>query len=351
MLNARDVVFTEELRKAVPWRVRRLWNDLKPSGRCDLDLRDIVVSRGPGDNSSWKGKGTIALKQAGFTAGTALTDVVGTLNGEAACEGQFQFDVNLKLQQARVDGRLLTDATARMVRPADSAVLRIENILSKFYSGDLLGEVEVDYAKRLPTYGVTLTARGVSLQDFLNAKRRPDEPELKLKGRIEGTLALTGQIGNPASRQGSGSVLISDAQIIKMPMILSILQLINFTADSNAFHDALLDFMVDGDDVILERIDLRGKSLSMVGAGRVQATSTAMHLILLVGSPLRLPRVQVLSELLEGVARELIEVHVQGTLEQPTFRADIVRSLRKSIEAMTAVRVERGSPKRRGGKE
>ncbi len=58
---------------------------------------------------------------------------------------------------------------------------------------------------------------------------------------------------------------------------------------------------------------------------------------------LRLPRLAVLSELVEGVARELMEVHVGGTLQAPQFRADIVRSVRKALEAISAARQPPGT--------
>ena len=59
---------------------------------------------------------------------------------------------------------------------------------------------------------------------------------------------------------------------------------------------------------------------------------------LLVGSPLKLPRIEVLSELVEGVARELLEIRVEGTLEKPQFRAEMVKSVRKALEAVLSAR-------------
>jgi hypothetical protein len=63
-----------------------------------------------------------------------------------------------------------------------------------------------------------------------------------------------------------------------------------------------------------------------------------MDLTLLVGSPLRLPRIEVLSELMEGFARELVEVHVEGTLGKPRFHAEIVRSIKKTLETILNAR-------------
>lgn len=343
-LRARNVPFSEELRRAVPWRMRRLWNDMRPTGTCDLDLKNIVVVSGPGDHDEWKGEGGIKLHDVAFEAGSRFSGLNGTLSGIAGYDRQFYFDVDARLSRAEGDDRLLTAVRARMKRPATTSIVTISDVVSRFYEGDLVGELKLDYSRKMPTYSISLTAQNVSLQQFLNAQRKTDEKPVELRGLLNGTLALFGQIGNPTSRQGSGNVVIHDAQMFKVPFLLSILQIVHLSADSNAFTDATLEFLVDGDEVIFENIDLRGKALSMVGAGRVRISDTAMHLILLVGSPLKLPRVAVLSELLEGVARELMEVHVEGTLDKPELKAKLVRGLTSSIEAMTALRSRAVSP-------
>lgn len=341
-LEAQNVQFTEPLRQAMPWRLKRMWGEMRPTGACDLQLRDIRVFRAPDDRRKWELSGRVAFRGMGMSAGPVFSGVDGTLEGTIGFDGQFHADTALNLKQAYVDGRLVGDARAIVRRLPGSSAVTIEDVLATFYEGRLLGEIEVDYATRPPTFGLTIAARDVSLEGFVNADRAPDAKPIQAKGRIEGTLSLTGRFGRPESRQGSGSVVIQEAQMLKLPMILSIMRIVHMAIDDdNAFHDALFDFIVDGDDVILERIDLRGKAISMVGAGRVQASSTAMHLVLLVGSPLKLPKVLILSELVEGVARELMEVHVEGTLDSPLFRAEIARSIRQTVEAMTQVRVRR----------
>lgn len=344
-LKARDLEFTEKLRKAVPWRLRRMWNDMSPTGECDLDLRDIRVVSPPRGKKIWQATGRVDLREAGLSAGPEFTEVQAGLEGTVGSDEGLYLDARLDVGQTRVDGRLVTEGRADLHKSADSDVLQIRNILGTVYGGALLGEIDVDYAARPPSFGLSLTARNISLGEFLDAGRDEGSAPLRIKGRMQGTLALTGPFGNPAGRQGSGSVVIQDAEMLKLPLVLSILRIVHLAIDDdNAFHDALLDFIVNGDEVVLERIDLRGKAVSMVGAGRVRASDYAMHLVLLVGSPLRLPRVAVLSELVEGVARELMEVHVEGTLSQPVFRADLVRSIRKTLEAITSVQTEPSSP-------
>ena len=117
------------------------------------------------------------------------------------------------------------------------------------------------------------------------------------------TINPAGELGDVRSRRGGGTILIREAQMLKVPLMLAILQVVHLAIDDdNAFHDAMFDFIVDGDELILERIDLRGKALSMVGAGTVQISAQLLDLVLLVGSPLQLPRLEILSEFMESMA-------------------------------------------------
>lgn len=340
-LHASDLQFTQELRDAMPWRLKRLWNDVQPTGACDLSLKDIHVTTGADGERKWQLQGRVDFHQAGLSVGPVFSDVDGSLDGWLGYNGQYYGLTELNLDQARIDGRLITNTRAKVERLLDSSTLRVREILGTLYEGSFMGELDVDYAAKPPRFGLGLTARNVSLAGFLNATRASSEKPIRAQGRIEGTLALSGQFNRPKSRQGTGSIVIHEAQVLKLPMILGIMQIVHMAVnDDNAFHDALLDFVVDEDDLILERIDLRGKAISMVGAGRVHTSTSVMHLVLLVGSPLNLPKVAVLSELVEGVARELMEVHVEGTLNNPLFRAEVARSVRKTVETMTSVRVE-----------
>ncbi|MHC4795853.1 MAG: hypothetical protein ACYTF1_04330 [Planctomycetota bacterium] len=338
-VEATDLRFTEALRQAVPWRLRRMWNDVKPQGSADLSLKKLAFSIQPGKVTCWDFEGRVNLKDLSINIGAELSDIRGRLDLAGSVGSQFSCQGDLALPQIRVDRRLVTEVSARISRPPDDPVFRLEDIVGRFYEGTIAGKVEVDYSSATPVYGVSLAAGDVSLAEFLNAKRRPEEKPVKLKGLVNGSLDLAGKFGIPQSRRGGGAIVIRESQMFKVPLLLAILQVVHFAIDdNNAFHDGTLAFMVDGDELILNEIDLRGRSFSMIGAGRVKTADQALDLTLLIGSPLRLPKVQVLTELLEGVARELVEVHVEGTLDKPVFRAEIVRSLKKTIEAILNAR-------------
>jgi len=338
-VDAGNVGFSEPLRQAVPWRLRRLWNDIKPRGRANLRFKKLTLTLRPGEPARWTFDAVAELNGVSLTLGTELTEITGRLRASGEVGEKFAFAGELDWPRAKVDGRLVTGLTAGFSRPPGSSRLSVEDIVGEFCQGTIIGRMEFDETPGGSRYGLTLTARDVSLGALLNAKLQPGEEPVKLEGVVMGNLALTGRSGDFASRRGGGTVLIHDAQMLKVPFLLAMMQVIHLAiGDDNAFHDARLTFIVDGDELIFEEIDLRGKALSMVGAGRVKTATQEMDLTLLVGSPLRLPRIEVLSELMEGFARELVEVRVEGTFGKPSFRAEIVRSIKKTLETILNAR-------------
>jgi hypothetical protein len=48
--------------------------------------------------------------------------------------------------------------------------------------------------------------------------------------------------------------------------------------------------------------------------------------------------VEILSDLMEGVARELMQVRLEGPVDDPQIRAEIVRSVRATLESILNLR-------------
>jgi hypothetical protein len=337
--SVEDLAFSGALRKALPWRLQKMWDDIQPEGTVSLSIEELGFDMPSGKPANWRFAGRAGLDALGLSAGSRLTDMHGELIAHGSFGPTLSLVGGLALERVRIDGRLMTDVTAYLSRPPDTPVLRVSDLVGQFCGGTLIGQAEVDYAPDVPKYGLSLSTRDVSLDRFLNDDRGPDHKPVRIKGQVEANLTLAGQLGVTDSRQGGGSIVIREAQMLKVPLMLKIMQVVHLAiGDDNAFQDGMFSFIVEGDEVLLTEIDLRGKAFSMVGAGRVRISNGIMHLVLLVGSPLRLPRIAVLSELLEGVARELMEVHVEGTLEHPTYRAELVRSVKSTLERILNIR-------------
>jgi hypothetical protein len=336
-LEADHLQFTEDLRQAVPWRIRRQWNEVSPSGEMDVKFERLAFTTG-GESTDWQFRGQARFRDVGMRVGPALTEITGTLDASGQVGRQLAINGRLALDRGRVDGRLVTRATATLVRAPSESVFKLENLFGQFYGGAIAGWADVNYGLPKPAYRVSLSIRDMSLEQFLNGQLQPGQQPLHAQGLVAGTLNVSGQSDDLASRRGGGNLIIREAQMFKIPMMLKILQVVNLQSDDNAFHDATASFSLVGPHVILDEIDLRGKSLSMVGAGSIYTPTDTLDLSLLIGGPVHLPRLQVLTEFLEGVARELMQVRVSGTVREPKFRAEVVHSLRSAVETILNAR-------------
>jgi hypothetical protein len=59
-----------------------------------------------------------------------------------------------------------------------------------------------------------------------------------------------------------------------------------------------------------------------------------LDLVFLSGPPRKLPRLGSLTELLEGIAREVAQIHVAGTLQKPRMRTVPLRRLDRLLRDM-----------------
>ncbi len=105
------------------------------------------------------------------------------------------------------------------------------------------------------------------------------------------------------------------------------------TPDENVFHDGRVKFYLSGDTLTFQKIDLQGKAVSLVGGGKMDMRTRAMDVTLLAGSPVRL-RVPLLTEILEGASREIMEIRVTGTLGEPTIRPQPLKSLKAALKTL-----------------
>ena len=104
--------------------------------------------------------------------------------------------------------------------------------------------------------------------------------------------------------------------------------------NDDALHEFETEFFVVGNRLNLTDIALRGGSLTLVGEGSMSLPDQAvdLHLVNIGGrSWARLP---VIADLVEGAAREFVELHVTGPVSRPTVRAQPLRGLSDELKKL-----------------
>ena len=93
----------------------------------------------------------------------------------------------------------------------------------------------------------------------------------ELSGDGYGFLRLKGNANELHSYNGDGSLHLKNAKIHQLPVILSLLKILNIKElNRTAFDTSNVDFSIDGNNVKLDRIELIGDAISLIGNGYLE---------------------------------------------------------------------------------
>jgi hypothetical protein len=191
-------------------------------------------------------------------------------------------------------------------------------------------------------YAFNVSADGVEFARLMKEGFRIEQPVEG--GRLRGTVALRSQGGEDADLAASGYVHVTDAALYELPAVVRMLNLLRLGPDDRtAFQEARVWFFVRGGRIVLEDIRLMGKALNLYGAGLVGKDGD-LALTFMPGQRDDSPLVPALSELWEGLRKEVVTVEVTGTLAEPDVqlrtRSTLTAPLRDLVETV------RESPRR-----
>ncbi|MFH0983559.1 MAG: hypothetical protein V2A79_18750 [Planctomycetota bacterium] len=346
-LSGAHVVLDEDLRLAVPWRWRRTWNKIMPTGALDLELKTLRYHRTHDASSAdWDFEGRLVLDGVGLEAGVRATDLVGTLQGsgnvsEAAgglsVSGAFALD-SLSLNDRRVE-----NVRGRLEHSAANGVLELADLSGALYGGLILADVHVAFEPGATRYDVTATMQDVDLREFLRAGKGTDTRYDAVAGIMDAHLFMTGSAGDPESRLGGGKVHIRNGNLYRLPLLLAILNVLHRgTPQEPAFQEMSAEFLITGKCVEIEDIIFQGPTLALVGSGTITPATGTVALTLVAVTPHRWVEVPVITEFFEAASRELVEIDVTGPLSGPVIRAKPLRG----VEAAFQTLFEKKKPKK-----
>ena len=361
-LSVTDMPFNEQLRQALPWRFRRSWNNLRPAGRFDLALHHLGIRRPvSGGPTEWDFAGALTLHEAGFDLGARVRNVSGTLLLDGASSGtsagsDLSVSGSVRLDHLDLNDHRVTQLTGRIANLPSNRKFVLGDLRGETYGGSVVGEVEVNYATQPAEYSCAATLAGLDLEALSRspagtqpgqadagspgddqdhsasasamASRSAQAPTTAPSGRTDAHLYLTGAIGEPARTRGGGRVRIEDARLFRLPLMLSILDAVDQLGPArSAQQTATAEFFLLGRNIELHDVLIQDPTLALIGGGRIERDPTALDLRLVAVSPNRRLTVPLLTEFLEGTARELIEIRVKGAWAEPTVTARPLRSI------------------------
>ncbi len=141
-----------------------------------------------------------------------------------------------------------------------------------------------------------------------------------LSGRLFALADVSGTAQGKHTWRGRGQVRLRDAAVYQLPLMIRLLSILSVKPpDRTAFTSSDVDFEIEGDDLMLTRIDFSGDAISLKGKGRISAQRQIdLKFYPLVGREER--QWPLLGPLLGQSGREFLLIEVTGTLDRPDVK-------------------------------
>jgi len=341
-IHTEGLRFEGPLRNALPGPLKKAFAVIRPAGRVDLDLRRLAyrVDEDGMGHAEWDG--TVVLDEVAADPGVQIAGVVGTADLLGRWDaGQVTLDGNLRIQQGEVAGKNIQGTHMRVRKMADAKAVVLESIEGECYGGRMEGfaAIGVEPGGR---YALNLAVTGV---DFERLLRDGFRLEHNISGgRLEGTLGL--RAGSDGT-QASGFLRVTDAELYELPVVVRLLNVFRLAPDERtAFQKARVLYFLRGGRLYLGDVRLEGRAINLYGTG-IMEKDGRLDLLFLTGKKDDDPLLPALSELLEGVRKQLVVVVVTGTLSEPQVEFRTLSALTAPIrEVLDMVRAQRA---REGG--
>jgi hypothetical protein len=262
----------------------------------------------------------------------AQTDGTLTLSGSASAGNLQALSGNIDVASATLASRPISRMKATISKSADQDIIRLGDLQALIAGGQMAGEVDLQPAGPNASgqpgparYGIGLVIRDADV------KQLTGEQGADVRGRLTASLLLQGDVDNPYSRQGRGDISVSGEQMYRMPLVLGLFQITSMALPiSSPFSEGTARYSVEGQKVIFDNIELRSKEMLMQGNGNIAYDTHQVSMTFFVDSTW--PKLPVVGDLIQGARRDLLQIHVKGTLQDPQMSAGVANTFTTTID-------------------
>lgn len=353
-LGLGSVVFDQlqpdaEFLSALPVKLREILVRHQLSGsicaRGDMFLRGQLGSDGP-DLVTWDM--SIDLEDSRLRCGVPINHVCGEirLTGKAegdrfACRGELAID-SLELRNfhlANVRGPLAGDEKRLLLGTLSQPDAGLQahpgappprTITATVCGGrwTLDGQCLNDEAG---TFDLTSHVEHADLEAFTRDFLPTGTP---VRGDLSSVCRIRGNTLGMHSLGGEGSVQLRGTDLYKLPVVLDLLRSLRKGKEAQgAFDSSDIDFRVQGEHVYLDKVDLTGDTLTLKGAGELNARREVdLNFYTVLGrEDAYLPAVR---PLLGLASQRFLLIKVGGTLDHPSLSREILPGLNETMQRL-----------------
>jgi len=289
-----------------------------------------------------RAKGRLKLTEATLNAGLGITDGKISIGFETIRRSGAEWPwvkLDVKADSLRAEQRLISPLSLNVQSDNKQPnVIRITNLKGKCYGGTVGGKADVVLGK-LVSYRADLNIKNVGLapfekpekdQKWIDTFAKPGSRPDTLTGQINASLKVRGTVDDASSKWGVGKFNIRNARIYELPVAMTALQLINFAPPTaKSFDKAAGDYVIRGDDVKIDNIELTCKTVRISGDGHMDYPTRKVDLLLFTHNTGG-PKVPVISHLLDAFKDTFLSIHITGPLEKPSANVLQLRGAKRT---------------------
>ena len=339
------LVADREFVAALPGRLRKLFSNLNVEGPISLRGAVDLLGGGPADESirsEWDID--VDFQQATLNCGMRLDNLNGgiTLAGnfdgqQFRCRGDISLDSVLYRDQqfSDVRGPLWIDDSRLLVGYWADRVRDVKperRLTARVHGGNVVADGWVNLGAE-PRYQLNAALEGADLASW---RRQMMPGQNRLSGEVLATLDLRGKGSNVNDLNGRGTIQMRNADIYELPLMVSLLKLFStIPPDATAFTTSDVDFRIQGEHFYVDRIELNGDAISLLGKGEV-GMNRQINLAFYAVVGRDESRTQMMRSLLGGASQQIMQIHAEGTLDQPIVRREAFPVVSQAWQSLQA---------------
>jgi hypothetical protein len=330
-LAAHNLPADDDLRKAIPTSMRQVLDELKYKGNLSVDLKTFRYrgDRPEADVDLW---GTFSAIKGSVEVGVPIDGIDAAVTFDAAVRNgklaAFRGDADIE-QMSMVD-RPVKNLKAALQMPSGSDVLSATGIHGDVAGGELAGRMDLKFPDTGPaTYSLDFQVKNADL----NSMAKQVAPRGKeIKGQASASIALQGAWADPSTRRGRGDVLVTGKEVYQIPLLLGLLEVTNLSLPtSEPFSEGTARYLVEGNRITFEQVQMRSNSIVMSGNGWLDFGSKQVRMNFTTENP-NLPKLPIVHDLWEGAKQELLQIQVRGTVQSPKVSAGALHTFTTTVD-------------------
>ena len=361
-LTADQVPVDRELMAAMPASLSKALSSLEVKGQLNLD--GAISFRGSGDPripiwSQWDvdvfttGASMVCAVQLDHVTG--LLHLRGTFNGDKLqCDGRIEVDSALwdRIQVTKLSGPIsISESQIGLGTWAQSTASLskepAQHMAGSVFGGQLQGDARIQLDANTG-FQLRASLANAQLADIL---RDFTPGTQRARGRTFALVELTGNSQGLPSLRGRGRIGLREAELYNLPLMVALLKVLRIgSADRTAFTSSEMSFRVRGDHVQFDQLDLSGDAISLKGNGWMTMDQRInLDFYSLVGR--ESDYIPDLLPFLREASRNVLQIHVTGTMSDPATMANVLPGLNETLQRMfpettDSIRSQRSARKR-----